>query len=53
MKLGQLLYRAARVSRDIKSLGGGPEAVAKRVVRKAVYRKVNGTTARFLNRLFK
>lgn len=40
-KLSAALYRAARLTRDVKALQQGPTAVAKRLARKAVYRQTN------------
>jgi hypothetical protein len=50
-KLSKALYTAARVSRDVNAVTRGPEAVAKRVVRKGAGRVVNGGLQRLLNKL--
>jgi hypothetical protein len=38
MKLTSWLFRAARISADVNALSRGPEAIAKRIVRKAAGR---------------
>lgn len=53
MTLTQTLFRLARASATVRAARKGPSALAKREVRKAVYRRTGGTTARALNRLFK
>lgn len=42
------LYRAARLYGDIEAAEKGPGALAKREVRKYVYRKTNSLTAKLL-----
>lgn len=46
MKLTSLLYRAARASSTVRAASRGPGALAKRQVRRAVYRKESGETRR-------
>jgi hypothetical protein len=45
------LYRAARDLGNIEAAEKGPTADSKRVVRRKVYRKTNGVTGGFLQRL--
>lgn len=45
------LYRAARVLGDVEAAQQGPEALAKREVRKSVYRRSNSLTASLLRAL--
>jgi hypothetical protein len=42
------LYRAARVSNNVRALKRGPTAYAKRVARRKVYGKTMGATRRLL-----
>jgi hypothetical protein len=42
------LYRSARIMGDIEAAEKGPEAYAKRRVRRKVYAKTNGLTRRLL-----
>lgn len=42
MGVTNFLFRAARVSADLRAASKGPVPFAKRQVRKPVYRKVNG-----------
>jgi hypothetical protein len=42
------LYRAARVSNNVRSARRGPVAYEKRVVRRKVYGKTMGTTRKLL-----
>ena len=44
-------YKLLSIYNDVKAISKGPKAVAKRQVRKVVYRETNKTTRRFL-RLF-
>jgi hypothetical protein len=48
-KTTSTLYRLARLSADMDAVRKGPQAVAKRQVRKVAYK----TTARFLRAIFK
>ena len=45
------LYRAARDLGNLQAAAKGPGPYAKRVVRRAVYRKTNGELRRLLRRL--
>lgn len=49
MNLRSLLYRAARFLGDVQAVQRGPNAIAKRIARKATLR----LAGRFTNRLFK
>ncbi len=42
------LYRAARLSNNVRAASRGPGAFAKRVVRRKAYGKSMGATGRFL-----
>jgi hypothetical protein len=53
MGITSALYKAARLSADMRAVSKGPKAMGRRVVRKAVYRKTNGLVASALFRLFK
>jgi hypothetical protein len=44
------LYRAARISNNMRALSRGPGAYSKRVVRRSVYRGVNRNLNRWLRR---
>jgi hypothetical protein len=48
-----LLFQAARLSADGRAIRKGPDAVAKRYVRKIAYRKVNGVLAGILRTILK
>ncbi|HEX4539034.1 MAG TPA: hypothetical protein VH112_02230 [Acidimicrobiales bacterium] len=50
-RLRSQLYRAARDLGNVEAAEKGPEALAKRTVRRDVYRRTNRTTARLLRRL--
>src|SRR5437773_12305729 len=52
-KLSKILYRASRLSRDIKAVKQGPDAIVKRIVRKSVYRSGNRVIAALLRSLLK
>jgi hypothetical protein len=45
------LYRAARDLGNVQAARKGPEGLAKRVVRRKVYRSVNGPLGRLLRAL--
>ncbi len=45
------LYRAARLSADLRAASKGPVPFAKRQVRKVAYRRVNGFLGSFLKGL--
>ena len=45
------LYRWARILGDVEAMEKGPNAYAKRVIRKRVYRTTNKTVARALRQL--
>ncbi len=45
------LYRAARDLGDVQAARKGPSGVARRVVRRKVYRSVNGPLGRLLRAL--
>jgi hypothetical protein len=45
------LYRAARLSNNLRAASRGPGAYAKRVVRRKTYSKSMGATRRFLKAL--
>lgn len=47
-KLSRLEYKAARTTRDLNAITRGPGAVAKRVVRRRLYRGVNGGLAKLI-----
>ena len=53
MSFTNMLYRLARASATGRAVRKGPTALGKREVRKVVYRRVNGQTARLLRRLLK
>ena len=53
MSLTSWLYRMARASATGRAVRKGPAAIGRREVRKAVYRKTNGQTARMLRKLLK
>ena len=40
-QFSRALYKAARLSRDIRAVQQGPDAIVKRLVRRQVYRKSN------------
>ena len=46
--LTSTLYRAARLSNNVRAASRGPGAYAKRVVRQKTYSKSMGATGRFL-----
>jgi len=46
------LYRAARLLGDLNALEEGPEALAKRLVRRTIYREVFKALRRLLPELF-
>lgn len=48
-----LLYKAARLSADLRAVRKGPAAVGKRMVRKAVYRRTNGLLGSLLRAVLK
>ena len=48
MSLTNDLYRAARLSADVRAASKGPKATAKRVVRKMAYKSTGRSTRRFL-----
>lgn len=53
MSLTSMLYRLARASATGRATRKGPAALAKREVRRTVYRETNGQTARMLRKLLK
>lgn len=53
MKLTSMLFRLARASATGRAVRKGPAALGRRVVRKAVYRKTSGQTARVLRKFLK
>lgn len=53
MNLTSMLYKLARASATGRAARQGPAALAKREVRKAVYRKTSGQTARVLRNFLK
>ena len=53
MSFTNMLFRMARASATGRAVRKGPGALGKREVRKAVYRKTGGQTARVLRRLLK
>lgn len=53
MSITSLLFRAARLSADARAIRKGPTAVGKRIVRKQVYKRTNGTIARLLRAVLK
>ena len=46
-------YKAARTTRDINAITRGPGAVARRVVRRRLYRGVNGGLARLIKQVLR
>lgn len=48
-----MLFRAARYSADARAVSKGPEAIAKRLVRKQVYKTSNRVVAAFIRGLLK
>lgn len=48
MNITNALYRAARLSADARAGSKGTGAVAKRIVRKQVYRRTNSVTRKVL-----
>lgn len=48
-----MLYRMARASATGRAVRKGPVALGKREVRKAVYRKTSGQTAKALRKFLK
>lgn len=53
MSLTNTLFKLARASATGRAVRKGPSALAKREIRKSVYRRTNRTTARVLRSLFK
>lgn len=49
--LTNTLYRAARLSADLRAVRKGPRAIVARLLRKQVYRRTNGATARLLRQM--
>lgn len=49
--VSRALYRAARLSRDVRAIGQGPAAYGRRSVRRVVYRQTNKTVAGFLRKI--
>lgn len=47
------MYRATRIAADIRAATRGPLPLLRRFLAKPVYSKVNGLTARVLNKAFK
>lgn len=53
MSLTNMLFKLARASATGRAARKGPSALAKREVRKAVYRKEGGATGKVLRKLLK
>lgn len=51
-QMSRMLYKAARLSRDVKAVSQGPRAIGKRLVRREVYKESNRLTAQFLRAIF-
>lgn len=50
-KISDMLYKAARLSRDVNAVTRGPGAIGRRIVRKGAGRAVNGPLQQVLNKL--
>lgn len=50
-KISNVLYKAARLSRDVNAVTRGPGAIGRRIVRKGAGRAVNGPLQQVLNKL--
>lgn len=50
-KISGVLYKAARLSRDVNAVTRGPGAIGRRIVRKGAGRAVNGPLQQVLNKL--
>ena len=53
MSLTSMLYKMARASATGRAARKGPVALGQREVRKAVYRKTSGQTAKMLRKFLK
>lgn len=51
-RIRRSLYRAARVLGDVEAVAHGPEAMARRMVRKAVYRRAGMSAALLVGWMF-
>jgi hypothetical protein len=53
MNITNMLYKLARASATGRAVRQGPTALVRREIRKAVYRKTSGQTARALRKFLK
>jgi hypothetical protein len=53
MNITNTLFRAARLSADVRAISRGPAPAARRFLFKPVYRKVNGTLSGLLRKVWK
>ncbi len=53
MNLTSMLYKLARASATGRAVRKGPSALGRREIRKVVYRKTGGQTARVLRKFLK